>query len=201
MYDSQKYDSAFIQFSELAHKGDVESQNYLGWMYLNGFGLTRKDTVMALVWFKESADRKDSYGQVSLGIAHYYGYYFGKIIDYKKALELFKKSAEQNNSNAQYWMGWMYENGYGVTSKNSDSAFHYYQMSAHQNLADGQYSLGRMYEFDMWKKNMAKARIWYQAAAKQGHKEAEEHLKSIEAEQFFDNPKTERRPDDAIIKK
>ena len=55
----------------------------------------------------------------------------------------FRKAAEQKHANAQYYMGCMYENGYGVP-KNTEEAIKWYQKAAAQGLADAQNKLKQM---------------------------------------------------------
>src|SRR5436190_1260196 len=65
--------------------------------------------------------------------------------DYKKALEYYKLSANQNNDAAQNNLGYMYQNGLGV-EKDYMKAIEYYQLSAEQNNAAAQNNLGHMYQ-------------------------------------------------------
>ena len=59
---------------------------------------------------------------------------------YKKAFKLFKKSAEQGNSQAQYNLGAMYENGEG-TEENIEQAKYWYKKSADQGDEDAKEAL------------------------------------------------------------
>lgn len=65
-------------------------------------------------------NKGDAEAQLKLGLK----YYFGKGVeqDYKKAFELFKKSAEQGNKTAQYNLCIVYGLGRGV-EKNEDESF------------------------------------------------------------------------------
>ena len=49
--------------------------------------------------------------------------------DYKKALSIFRPLAEANDANAQFYMGWMYDEGNGVT-ENDQEALKWYEKSA-----------------------------------------------------------------------
>ena len=63
--------------------------------------------------FIEAAEQGDAEAQYQVG----YSYYVGKNginKDYDKAVEWFRKSADQGNPNAQRRLGVCYENGYGV---------------------------------------------------------------------------------------
>lgn len=48
-------------------------------------------------------------GPVDLGLKYYWG--IGVSQDFEKAFTFFSKAADQNNSDAQYYVGMMYENG------------------------------------------------------------------------------------------
>jgi TPR repeat protein len=56
--------------------------------------------------------------------------------DYTNALIHFKKSANLNNSIALFYLGEMYDKGYGVT-ENYEEAFKYYKKSADLGYVDG----------------------------------------------------------------
>ena len=58
-------------------------------------------------------------------------YYYGSVVskDYAKAVEWYRKSAEQGNDEAQYSLGIMYECGYGV-SKDYAKAAEWYRKAA-----------------------------------------------------------------------
>ena len=54
-----------------------------------------------------------------------------------KAFELFEKSANQGNANAQYNLGLMYEKGEGV-KQDLQKAFYWYEKSANQGFEEAQ---------------------------------------------------------------
>ena len=56
-----------------------------------------------------------------------------------------KQKAEQGDANAQYNLGWMYDNGES-TLKDSKQAFYWYKKSAEQENANAQQNLGWMYD-------------------------------------------------------
>ncbi|MBP6437528.1 MAG: sel1 repeat family protein, partial [Paludibacteraceae bacterium] len=55
-----------------------------------------------------------------------------------------KIRATQGDARAQYNLGWMYDNGQGVTQSDS-KAFEWYSKAAAQGNAKAQYNLGWMY--------------------------------------------------------
>ena len=62
-------------------------------------------------------------------------YYLGDGVDvnYKKAIEWYKKAAEQGYADAQYNLGIMYENGHGVDQDDS-MAMRWYAKAAAQGF-------------------------------------------------------------------
>ena len=75
-------------------------------------------------------------------------YYFGRNgcpVDYKKAAEYFRKSAEQGYANAQCNLGYCYERGQGV-SKDYEEAVKWYRKAAEQGEANAQKQLRSMGE-------------------------------------------------------
>jgi hypothetical protein len=83
--------------------------------------------------------------------------------DYNEAFRLLQPLAEQGNAQAQSILGWLYENGEGVT-QDDKQALEWYQKAANQGFAEAQYNLGNMYH----DKDNEQAVFWYKKAAQQG---------------------------------
>ena len=64
--------------------------------------------------------------------------------NYTEAFKYCKKSAEEGIAEAQFNLGYMYQNGQGV-KQDYFKAFEWYQKAAEQGLAPAQYNLGVMY--------------------------------------------------------
>lgn len=58
--------------------------------------------------------------------------------DYAKALVEFRTLADQGNSDGQYFLGFMYHNGFGVKRDQSE-ALKWFEKAAHQGDARAQY--------------------------------------------------------------
>ncbi|MDN5054876.1 tetratricopeptide repeat protein [Aliarcobacter butzleri] len=100
-------------------------------------------------------------------------YELGKIYrkngEYKKAFEYFQKSANQNNSNAQFNLATMYSHGEGV-EKDYQKAIQWYEESANQNNSNAQCNLATMYRNgEGVAKDIQKAIQWYEKSANQGN--------------------------------
>lgn len=84
-----------------------------------------------------------------------------------------KKAAQQGDPDAQYRLGYLYEDGDGV-AENSAEAVKWYREAAAQGNADAQFRLGLMYEDGNGvAKKAEKADKWIRRAAEQGHAEAQ----------------------------
>jgi len=64
--------------------------------------------------------------------------------DYAKALGEFRSLADQGNPDGQYFLGFMYHNGFGV-KRDQTEALNWFQKAAHQGDARAQYYVGIMY--------------------------------------------------------
>ncbi|MDE7136766.1 MAG: sel1 repeat family protein [Muribaculaceae bacterium] len=96
--------------------------------------------------------------------------------DYTEALRWFRKSAEQGNASAQYNLGYMYDNGYGVAQNDTEAA-KWYSKAAEQGNASAQYNLGYMYDNGYGvAKNDTEAAKWYSKAAEQGDSGAQYYI-------------------------
>src|ERR1044071_6792135 len=99
-----------------------------------------------------------------------------KFSDEKNNVEDLYRAAENGNIEAQYNLGWLYEEGEG-TEKNLEVAFHWYQKAAENGNINAQYNLGYLYERgEGTEKNLEKAFYWYQKAAENGNLNAQYNL-------------------------
>lgn len=106
-------------------------------------------------------------------------YFFGqnnKPKDFKQAASWYEKSAILGNSDAQNFLGYMYQNGLGV-DLDYTKAVSWFQKSAEQGNADGQKNLGFMYEKGLGvPQDYALAMKWFKASAEQGNAEGRVNL-------------------------
>ena len=99
--------------------------------------------------------------------------------DFKTALAVWTPLAEQGNAMAQFNLGHMYANGYGVP-ENDKTAVKWFTKAAEQGLAEGQFNLGAMYDFgDGVPENDKTAVKWYNLASYNGNKNAGENKNKI----------------------
>jgi FOG: TPR repeat, SEL1 subfamily len=140
-FNEKKYSEAVEWYRKSAEQGNASGQANLGYMYSNGYGIT-KDYAEAIKWYRKSADQGDAVGQVNLGFMYRNG--FGVAKDEAEAVKWYRKSAEQGNSVGQRNMGVVYENGIGVTQDYAE-AMGWYRKSVEQGDVDAQIGLGNMY--------------------------------------------------------
>ena len=96
--------------------------------------------------------------------------------DYATALQEWEPLAEQGDAEAQYWLGFLYHFGSGVT-QNFEETAKWYRRSAEQGLAKAQFSLGHLYAIGHGvPQNHEEAAKWYRRAAEQGHESAQYSL-------------------------
>lgn len=115
--------------------------------------------------------------------------------DYKTARELWVPLAEQGDSRAQFFLGFMHDFGFGVPEDDKE-AVKWYRLAAEQGDSRAQLFVGVMYDSGLGvPQNDLEAIKWYQLAAEQGYAEARENIlklkerKARQAEQGFSEAK------------
>ncbi|MEA2048988.1 MAG: tetratricopeptide repeat protein [Campylobacterota bacterium] len=99
---------------------------------------------------------------------------------YIKALNTFYELAKKENAKAQYNVGLIYANGYGV-KQNMAEAQKWYEKAAKQGNSAAQYNLGALYHASSLSDAHAyeKAKYWYEKAAEDENKEAYNNLGAL----------------------
>ena len=94
----------------------------------------------------------------------------------ESTLDALRSAAEQGDTDAQYSLGVMYDNGTDVPEDKTE-AVRWYRMAAEQGHADAQYFLGARYaRGEGVLEDDAEAVRWYRMAAEQGHADAQYFL-------------------------
>ena len=102
--------------------------------------------------------------------------------DYLSAYRLWKPLAENNDMEAQNYMGIHYYLGLGI-DRDMERAKYWFEKAAIKGYPDAQYNLGLMYENGQSvKQDFVKAYMWFYAADSQGNKNARKHMKSLSRE-------------------
>ena len=96
--------------------------------------------------------------------------------DKRKAVEWYRKAAEQGIAVAQFNLAVCYDDGEG-TAVNKPEAFHWYKAAAEQGFAKAQFNLAGCYDKgEGTVVNKSEAFHWYKAAAEQGIADAQFNL-------------------------
>ena len=111
------------------------------------------------------------------------GYAEGKAAfdegNYETALDEFLPLAEGEDVNAQYYVGILYRNGWGVPQDDREAA-KWMRLAAHQGSIEAQYIIGYMYQHGQGvSSDIAEAKRWYRMAARQGDADAQQSLEII----------------------
>ena len=121
-------------------------------------------------WCANKTEKNNAEAQNVLAFCYIYGL-GGLKQNLAIAVELFLKAAKSGNAEAQFCLGYLFENGVG-TAQNEKEAFKWYKKSAEQGFADAQNNLGNLY----YKNNTKEAIKLYELAADQGCVQAHNNL-------------------------
>ncbi len=95
---------------------------------------------------------------------------------YETAYELFSAAAKKGDAEAEYGMGVLYSEGWGV-EKEPAIAFSWFQKAALQDYPPAQYSVGNAYFKGFGVEiNIPEAEIWWDIAARNGYSQAQFNL-------------------------
>ena len=98
--------------------------------------------------------------------------------DNARAVEWYTRAAEAGYAEAQYNLGYMYEQGRGVPQDYA-KAVEWYRKAADNGEAAAMYSMGLMYDQGTGvQANLSEAQRWYELAAKNGDPDAKAHLRA-----------------------
>ena len=90
----------------------------------------------------------------------------------------------QGDAGAEFCLGWMYENGLGVT-RDCAEALKWYRLAADQDYAEAENSLGELYRGGLGTpQDYGEAVRWFYRAARQGNADAENSLGTMYAGGF-----------------
>ena len=125
--DSKKIalDKKISQIKAVAENGNVEAQLLLASLYLEGYEDIQKDYQQGIEWFEMAAKSGNPEIQMNLGEIYHFAYYGDKQLD--KAFHWYKKSAENNFSEAMDYVGIFYSGGIGGAEKSCAKAIYWYE--------------------------------------------------------------------------
>jgi TPR repeat protein len=139
----QDYEQAVYWYEKAAEQGDAGCQWALGSHYRLGVGVAYNPE-SAEYWLRKSAEQGNL-----LAVNELCDFYLdlsgaGVTQNDELALTWIEKAAELGHLNAQYHLGFMYQNGRGV-AQNDQVAVQWFQKAAEQGHLDAQNNLGLMY--------------------------------------------------------
>lgn len=163
-FNEQRYTQAFTEFLPLAESGDFRAQYYVGYLYLNGYGIPR-DERSARKYLQNSVDQNYDMAQSLMAFLYDKGEVMPK--DKKKSLALYEQAAAQGNSSALLNLGVAYYTGDGVERDPKKALEYFTKVSTTDQPIVSRY-LGDIYLNNKELANPAKAIAYYTAAAKSG---------------------------------
>lgn len=100
--------------------------------------------------------------------------------NFAEAYCILKPYADDGDADAQYNIGWMYLNGYGLAI-NDSLALEWWQRASEQGHIDASFSIAMLYNLGegQVQKDMGKAIDYYLLAAEEGHEDARLILRSM----------------------
>ena len=168
---------AFELVEEGARLGCHHCQGVMAWCYFGGYGCVR-DRPRSLGLARESSRKGSRYGQYVLGHVYQWG---EGIINYAKALALYRLAAAQNFDAAQCELGFMYSHGCGVAQDHAE-ALRLYQLAAAQGHPAALFNVAYYHEEGRCvRKNKAEAIRWYRRAQAAGDYGAADELQRLRA--------------------
>ena len=164
-YQLGDFEAAVAEWRPLAEQGDANSQEMIGFMYLQGQGVPRGDS-LAVQWYRRAAEQGHAGAQNSLGTLYENGR--GTLKDYATAADWYRRAAEQNHSEAKNNLGRVYLDGRGV-ERDEKEALRLFSEAADAGLGRAMINLGRMYEQGRRVRvNYNTASTWYVRGAEAG---------------------------------
>jgi TPR repeat protein len=101
--------------------------------------------------------------------------------NYAEAFCLWRPLAEAGDAQAQFSLGWMYHNGYGLAIDDRQT-LRWWEKAAAQQLADASFALGMLFNYGDGAgidRDIPKAADHYLHAARLGHEEAKAMLRAL----------------------
>ena len=134
---------ALFWYQKSAEQGNAYAQNELGGMYLRGSLNSKKDVEKSVFWYLKAIEQ-DQYPAIFHLAFNVYGRgLHGKKEDDINVAICYRRLAEQGNAIAQFGLGIMHENGYGI-DQDDEQALYWTLKSAEQGYAKSQEKLTKL---------------------------------------------------------
>lgn len=169
-YNKKDYAEALNWFNKAATQDHENAINYLGWMYKQGFGVTKNYTE-AFKWYKKIADKGNANALNNIAGMYSAGG-FGLVKNDAEAFKWHKQAAEKGSVNSMATIGIMYANGEG-TAQNYPEAMKWYKQAAEKGSDMAMQNIGVMYVHGQGvTKNYVEAQDWFKKAAEKENPDA-----------------------------
>lgn len=166
---------SFVELFRAAKNGDAAAEYKIAMYYRSGFIVNQSDTE-ATLWYQRAAEKNYTPAQVALGVMLIQNDTHSTL-----AAQLFDQAAAAGNIDAQYNLGTLYMNGWGV-AQNYGSASQWFQKAAGHGSATAQRKLGLLFlEGQGVKPDLIVAYKWLKLASLQEDDEATAKLKDCAA--------------------
>jgi TPR repeat protein len=164
-------------FRKGAERGSAKAQLNLGLALANGKGVEKNESE-GLRWIDCAAQSRLPEARYAQGETYLWGQ-FGRAIDYKKALAVFRSCAEEGNINAQVNLGVLLREGQGTT-KDEAAAIEWFRKAAVRGNAKAQSLLGHTLGIESADPaRKVEALTWVMLAADQGEITAVKSLEEL----------------------
>ena len=149
----------FVPVAYLALQGDCEAQYELATMFTN-----RRDSAMALYWYRKAAQSGHPEAQNYMGARYYHG--SGVRRDHTQAEHWYRQAALQGHTDAQVIMAYFYS-----LKEDIEQVVYWYRQAAAQGNAIAQNNLGIRYAMGSGgvPQSYEQAAYWLRKSAEQGH--------------------------------
>lgn len=163
--------------TQSAESGNTEAQHQLGMIYANSNGV-ELDYKEAFKWLEKAAENNHSQAMRTLSWLYANG--FGTDQSDEKAQEFSTKLAEIGDAKDQYFLASLYQTGIYGMQPNPEKMIYWYNQAAQQHYPRAQYALAKLIlkGVDI-KPNDEMAFQWLSLAVMNGHKKADDELKSL----------------------
>jgi TPR repeat protein len=178
-FRDRNYDAALAAFGKAAAAGYAPAQNYLGYMYRHGLGVTQ-DFARALAWYQKAAAQNHAGALNNIGYLHRHG--LGVERDYAEARNWFERAAERGDAAGQYNLGQMLAGGIGAAPDYRE-AMQWFKAAADQGHPRAAMELAHLYAQGLGvTADPAEAYFWYGVAVRSGVEGAQRYRTTLGAQ-------------------
>jgi TPR repeat protein/predicted NBD/HSP70 family sugar kinase len=181
-YDGEDYAKAAKLFRKAADIGNADAQNWLGFCYENGQGVTQ-NYKKAVELYRKAAEQGNAAAQYSLGNCYFDGNGVPEDLPVEdrqaEAVKWWTMAAEQGDDTAQNDLGYAYREGQGV-KQDYAKAFEWFDKAAEQGSKGGMRNMGKLYRDGLGvKQDFEMAEKFFNAGIKAGDEKAKAELAKL----------------------